>query len=322
MWTIFSYSEIKVPLPPFKSKYVIGIAESEIGQRIMVQIDKKYIKELSIGLRGDIQSVESPNGEINNFAPQLTRQRDDSVMPVALITGGTRGIGRAIAIELAQSGMNIIINNDKNSKDGLEVEDIINKLGGRAKYIQADVSDINQVEKMIEIIINEFGRVDVLVNNAGITIDKMLENMNIDQWDKVLSINLTGSFNCTKTVIKYMQKQGGGKIVNISSIVGENGNIGQSNYSASKGGLISFTKTIAKEYASDGIIINAVAPGFIKTKMIDSVSKGVMRQILGQIPLGRIGLPEEVAKVVRFLASDDANYITGQVFNINGGMYM
>ena len=241
---------------------------------------------------------------------------------VALVTGSSRGIGRAIAIELGKSGIDIVVNNDSNPQEGIEVVNEINKRGQRGIYIQADVSDSNQVEKMIERIVNEFGRIDILVNNAGITRDKMLESMDIDQWNRVIAVNLTGTFNCTKSVIKDMKKQGGGKIINISSISAEIGNIGQSNYSASKGGVISFTKTVAKEYAKDGIIVNAIAPGFIKTKILETIPEKVMQKILSKIPLGRLGKPEEVAKLVRFLVSDDANYISGQVININGGMYM
>ena len=241
---------------------------------------------------------------------------------VALVTGSSRGIGRAIAIELAKNGNNIVVNNDKNHQEGFEVVNEIERLGQRAIYIQADVSDFNQVETMIEKIINEFCRIDIMINNAGITRDKKLVNMDIDQWNRVISVNLTGAFNCTKSVIKYMKKQGGGKIINISSVMGEVGNIGQANYSAAKGGLISFTKTVAKEYARDRIFVNAVAPGFIETKMLETIPENVMQKILAQIPLGRLGKPEEIAKIVCFLASDDANYITGQVININGGFYM
>ena len=241
---------------------------------------------------------------------------------VVLVTGSSRGIGRGIAIELAKTGDSVVINNDRNLQEGFKVVDEINKKGQHAIYIQADVSDHKQVESMVEEIIKKFSRIDVLINNAGITRDKMLENMDKDYWDRVISVNLTGTFNCTKSVIKYMKKQGGGKIINISSVSAETGNIGQSNYSAAKGGIISFTKTIAKEYARNNIIVNAIAPGFIKTKMLETIPEKVIQKILGQIPLGRLGKPEEVAKLVRFLVSDDANYITGQVININGGMYM
>jgi len=244
------------------------------------------------------------------------------VNKVALVTGSSRGIGCAIAIELAKSDIDIVLNNDRNPQEGTEIANEINETGQRAIYIQADVSVPDQVEKMIEKAIDEFGRIDILVNNAGITRDKMLESMDLDQWNRVIAVNLTGTFNCTKSVIKYMKKQGGGKIINISSISAEIGNIGQSNYSASKGGVISFTKTVAKEYARYGIIVNAIAPGFIKTKILETIPEKVMQKVLSIIPLGRLGKPEEVAKLVRFLVSDDANYITGQVINVNGGLYM
>ena len=251
------------------------------------------------------------------------RRKEQKLNKVALVTGSSRGIGRAIAIELAKNGIDIVVNNHENPQEGIEVVDEIkNKIGQRAMYIETDVSNSNQVEEMIERIINKFGRIDILINNAGITRDKMLENMDRDLWNRVISVNLTGTFNCTKSVIKYMKKQGGGKIINISSISAETGNIGQSNYAASKGGIISFTKTVAKEYAKDGIIVNVIAPGFIKTKMLETIPEKVMQKILSQIPLRRIGKPEEVAKLVCFLASDDAEYITGQVININGGAYM
>lgn len=322
VWSLISYSEIKLPLPPYRSDYIVGIAESEEGQRLMVQVAKEYMTEPSIDIIGDIKTIDGPNGEINIFIPNLKRKKEEKVNKVALVTGSSRGIGRAIAIELAKKGIDIIVNNDNDIQEGTEIVNEIKKMGRRAIYIQCDVSDSNQVENMVETIIKEFSRIDILINNAGIVIDKRLENMDIKQWEKVISVNLTGTFNCTRSVIKYMQKQGRGKIINISSIVGETGNIGQSNYSASKGGIISFTKTIAKEYAIDGITVNAVAPGFIKTKMLENIPKEIMQKTLEQIPLGRFGEPEEVAKSVCFLTSNDANYITGQVININGGMYV
>ena len=241
---------------------------------------------------------------------------------VALVTGSSRGIGRAIAIELAKRGIDLVVNDSTNHQEGIDVVNGINKIGQRAIYIQADVSDPNQVEKMIEKTINKFGRIDILINNAGIVMDKKLGNMSIEHWNRVIAVNLTGTFNCTKSAIKYMKEDGRGRIINIASVVGEIGNFGQSNYAASKGGVISFTKTVAKEYAKEGILVNAVAPGFIKTKMLENIPENVMQKFLDQIPLGRLGKPDEVAKLVCFLVSDDANYITGQVININGGMYM
>ena len=248
--------------------------------------------------------------------------KEYSVNKVALVTGSSRGIGRAIALELAKRGFSVVINNDEKPQEKIEVMNEIKKIGQQAIYIQVDVSDPDQVEEMIKKILNDFCRIDILVNNAGVVMDKKLENMSIEQWNRVISVNLTGTFNCTKSVIKYMKEQGEGKIVNIASVVGEIGNFGQSNYAASKGGVIAFTKTVAKEYAKDGILVNAIAPGFINTKILQNIPEKVMQKILDQIPLGRLGAPEEVAKLVCFLASDDANYITGQVININGGVYM
>ena len=247
---------------------------------------------------------------------------DEKPSKVALITGSSRGIGYAIALEFAKRNIDVVINNHEHTLEGEKAADEIKKMGRRALYIQADVSDYQQVEKMVEKIIKEFGKIDILVNNAGITRDKLLENMDADTWNNVLSVNLTGIFNCTKAVIKHMKSQGHGKIINISSVVGITGNIGQANYSASKGGVISFTKTIAKEYARYNININAVAPGFIKTSLLQSIPEKVMEKILKKIMLGRLGNPEEVAKLVYFLSSDDSTYITGEVININGGLNM
>jgi 3-oxoacyl-[acyl-carrier protein] reductase len=247
---------------------------------------------------------------------------DEKPSKVALITGSSRGIGYAIALEFAKREIDVVINNHEHTLEGEKAADEIKRMGRRALYIQADVSDYQQVEIMVEKIIKEFGKIDILVNNAGITRDKLLENMDADAWNSVLSVNLTGIFNCTKAVIKHMKSQGHGKIINISSVVGITGNIGQANYSASKGGVISFTKTIAKEYARYNININAIAPGFINTSLLQSIPEKVMEKILKKIMLGRLGNPEEVAKLVYFLSSDDSTYITGEVININGGLNM
>jgi 3-oxoacyl-[acyl-carrier protein] reductase len=253
---------------------------------------------------------------------ELKKNLDDKLNRVALITGSSRGIGYAIAKEFAKRNIDVVINNHEHPIEGQKVADEIRNMGRRSIYIQADVSNYQQIEEMIEKIIDVFGRIDILVNNAGITRDKLLENMDIEAWNSVISVNLTGIFNCTKSVIRHMKRQGSGKIINISSVVGESGNIGQANYSASKGGVISFTKTIAKEYARDNININAIAPGFIETSLVKSIPEKVMDKIVRKIMLGRLGKPEEVAKLVYFLSSDDANYITGEVININGGLYM
>ncbi|MBI2145812.1 3-oxoacyl-[acyl-carrier-protein] reductase [Candidatus Woesearchaeota archaeon] len=252
----------------------------------------------------------------------MVEETKEETAEVALVTGSLRGIGRAIALELAKNGADIVVNNSKFLPEGEELANEIRKIGRKSTYIPTDISNYQKVEEMVKQIIEEYGKINILINNAGITRDKKLENMGVEMWDQVISTNLTGTFNCTKAVIKQMQKQGGGKIVNISSIVGETGNIGQANYAATKGGIIAFTKTIAKEYAKDKILVNAVAPGFINTKMTETIPPGTIQDIMRQIPLQRFGEPEEVAKLVHFLISDKSNYITGQTFNINGGLFM
>jgi len=325
-WTLLNYSLSNVPLPPYEAGYLIGMVRNEKGEKSIIQIDKKYLHHLSLGLKGEVQEIETLGGKITFFIPDLEenslKKEKEENTPVALITGSLRGIGRAIALELADEGIDIIINNSKNLPEGAELLQEIKHKGRKGLYLPADVSDALQVEAMIGQIVSEFGKIDILINNAGITRDKKLENMDVEMWNQVISTNLTGTFNCTKSVIKQMQKQGGGKIINISSIVGETGNFGQANYSAAKGGMIAFTKTVAKEYARDNILVNAVAPGFIKTKMTEAIPPGVLQSIVKQIPLQRFGEAEEVAKLVSFLVSDKANYITGQTFNVNGGLFM
>ncbi len=239
---------------------------------------------------------------------------------VAIVTGASRGIGRAIAQELAKLGANIVVNYASSSKAAEEVVDTITKAGGKAIALQADVSQAQQVEALVNTAMEKLNRVDILVNNAGITRDTLLLRMKPEDWQAVIDLNLTGVFLCTRAVSKIMLKQRSGRIINITSVAGQMGNPGQANYSAAKAGVIGFTKTIAKEFASRGITVNAVAPGFIAT---DMTSNTKAEEILNYIPLGRYGQPEEVAGMVRFLAADAAAaYITGQVFNVDGGMVM
>ncbi|WP_066423504.1 3-oxoacyl-[acyl-carrier-protein] reductase [Anabaena sp. 4-3] len=239
---------------------------------------------------------------------------------VAIITGASRGIGRAIALELATYGATVVVNYASSSGAADKVVAEITQAGGEAIALQADVSQAEQVDTMINAVIDKFKRVDILVNNAGITRDTLLLRMKPEDWQAVIDLNLTGVFLCTRAVSKIMLKQRSGRIVNITSVAGQMGNPGQANYSAAKAGVIGFTKTVAKELASRGITVNAVAPGFIATDMTKDLQAD---DILKYIPLGRYGQPEEIAGMVRFLAADPAaTYITGQVFNVDGGMVM
>lgn len=241
---------------------------------------------------------------------------------VAFITGATRGIGRAIALELAKEGYNIALNyrTENEALENLKKE--ISGIGVECYPVQGDVSKAEDAERMTKEIIEHFEQIDVLVNNAGITKDKLIQRMKEEEFTDVINVNLVGTFNITKNVIKYMTKKRYGKIINLSSVVGISGNAGQSNYAASKAGIIGFTKSIAKELASRNITANAVAPGFIKTDMTNVLKDEIKEAIESTIPLKRLGTAEDVAKVVKFLASDDSNYITGQVINVDGGMLM
>ncbi|MBE9135824.1 3-oxoacyl-[acyl-carrier-protein] reductase [Nodosilinea sp. LEGE 07088] len=240
---------------------------------------------------------------------------------VALVTGASRGIGRAIAIALAAAGAQVVVNYARSSTAADEVVATITQAGGTAIAMQADVSQADQVDGLISNTIEKFSRVDILVNNAGITRDTLLLRMKPEDWQAVIDLNLTGVFLCTRAVAKLMLKQRSGRVINIASVAGQMGNPGQANYSAAKAGVIGFTKTIAKEMASRGVTVNAVAPGFIETDMTGELPNTA--DILKFIPLGRFGQPEDIAGMVRFLAADPAAaYITGQVFNVDGGMVM
>lgn len=240
----------------------------------------------------------------------------------ALVTGASRGIGRAIALELAKHGANVAVNYAGNEAKAQEVVEEIEQLGKRAIKIQADVSNEENVKSMVKEVIQTFGSVDILVNNAGITKDNLLMRMKVEDFNDVIQTNLTGAFICTKAVTRQMMKQKSGRIINVASIVGVSGNAGQANYTAAKAGVIGLTKTTAKELASRNILVNAVAPGFIATDMTDQLPEEQRAGMLELIPLERLGEPEDVAKAVRFLASDDASYITGQTIHIDGGMVM
>lgn len=238
---------------------------------------------------------------------------------VAFITGARRGIGRAIALKLAQSGADVILL-ARSAPEELAQE--IRALGRRALALALDVSSAEEVDAAVKNAIAEFGKIDILVNNAGIADDGLLVRMKLEQWQRVLDVNLTGAFHCTKACARPMLKNDGGRIINITSVVGQMGNAGQANYAASKAGLIGFTKSIAKELGSRGITVNAIAPGFIETDMTADLKDDAKAQLLQNIPLGALGQSEDIAEAALFLASPGARYITGQVLNVDGGMIM
>lgn len=241
---------------------------------------------------------------------------------VALITGATRGIGKQIALTLAKEGYNIALNYRKENEELTTLKNEIEQNNVKCLTVQGDVSNFEDCENIVKETINEFEKIDVLVNNAGITKDMLLARMKEEDFKQVIDVNLIGTFNMTKNAISYMMKARQGRIINISSVVGVVGNAGQTNYSASKAGIIGFTKSLAKEVASRNILVNAVAPGFIETSMTDVLKEDVKQEIAKNIPLKRMGSAQDVANVVKFLASEDSSYITGQVINIDGGMVM
>jgi 3-oxoacyl-[acyl-carrier protein] reductase len=240
---------------------------------------------------------------------------------VAIVTGAAQGIGRAIAESLAQAGADIVVA-DLDPGRSRDTVVAVEKVGRKALNVKVNVADANETKAMADEVMKEWGKIDILVNNAGITRDGLLLRMKEDDWNLVLQVNVNGTFNCTKAVLQPMTKQRYGRIVNIDSIVGAMGNVGQANYAASKAAVIGFSKTVAREYASRNITVNAVAPGFIDTAMTQGLSADVKDTLQKQIPLGRLGTPADIAAAVRFLVSEDAAYITGHVLHVNGGMLM
>lgn len=241
---------------------------------------------------------------------------------VSLVTGASRGIGRAIALALAEAGSDVVVNYAGRAEAANEVVAAIEAMGRRAMKVQANIGQADEAKAMVEQVISQFGKIDILVNNAGITRDNLLMRMKEEEFDQVIETNLKGVFNCLQAVTRPMMKQRYGRVINISSVVGVLGNPGQTNYVAAKAGVIGLTKSAARELASRGITVNAIAPGFIETEMTDQLPETTREQLMAQIPLARLGKPEDIARAVLFLASEDAAYMTGQTLHVDGGMVM
>jgi acetoacetyl-CoA reductase len=241
---------------------------------------------------------------------------------VALVTGGTRGIGAAITKALTANGASVAAGFSKGKESADKFRADMTEQGAKVSVHQGRVDDAEDCGRVVKEVLDAFGRIDFLVNNAGITIDKTVRKMTVDDWRQVLNVNLSGAFQMTKAVLEHMIERGSGRIVNISSVIGETGNVGQANYAASKAGLFGFTKSLALEMAQRGITVNCVAPGFIETEMVAAIPEAALAKVVEKIPQRRLGKPEEVARVVRFLLEDEASYITGAVYSVNGGLDM
>jgi 3-oxoacyl-(acyl-carrier-protein) reductase len=241
---------------------------------------------------------------------------------VALVTGGTRGIGGAITQALAESGASVAAGYSRGRESAERFQEQMGSNGATVSIHQGRVDDADDCNRVVQEVMDRFGRIDYLVNNAGITVDKTVRKMSNEDWHQVLNVNLSGAFQMTKAVIEHMIERGSGRIVNISSVIGETGNVGQANYAASKAGLFGFTKSLALEMAQRGITVNCVAPGFIETEMVAAIPQAALAKVVEKIPQRRLGRPEEVARVVRFLLEDESSYITGAVYTVNGGLDM
>ncbi len=241
---------------------------------------------------------------------------------VALVTGGTRGIGAAITQALVESGASVAAGYSRGRESAETFARQMSQKGAAVSIHQGRVDDVVDCNRVVKEVMDRFGRIDYLINNAGITVDKTVRKMTVDDWRQVLDVNLSGAFQMTKAVLEHMIERGSGRIINISSVIGETGNVGQANYAASKAGLFGFTKSLALEMAQRGITVNCVAPGFVATEMVAAIPEAALSKVVEKIPQRRLGRPEEVARVVRFLLEDDSSYITGAVYSINGGLDM
>ncbi len=314
VWRLITYTELYTPVPPYKSTYAIGVVEDESGRRAVVRIDRRYFGRLRTGMEGEVVEEWTVFGTLKKFVPR----EEVRVTRVALVTGGARGIGSAIALELARAGFSIAVADLAYDQDAEKTLEAVKSLGVEATFVAMDVSSAESVERGVSEVLSKFGRIDVLVNNAGITRDAYLQRMRPEDWDAVVRVNLTGAFHCSKAVSQHMVRAGGGVIVNISSIVGLVGNIGQANYAATKSGLVGFTYTLAKELAPYGIRVVAIAPGFVKTRMALAVPRSILRDYLKRSPVSRLVEPEEVARLVRHVVENEA--INGIVIPIDLGL--
>lgn len=314
VWKLVTYTELYTPVPPYKSTYAVGLVENEEGVRRVVRIDRKFFGKLKIGMVGEVTESWSIFGNIPSFTPSGVEAIEKKV---ALVTGGARGIGAAISLELAKSGYLIAVADISRDAEAENTIKAVSDAGSKAMFVEMDVSRYESVEEGVKKVVGEFGRIDVLVNNAGITKDSYLQRISPEMWDAVIKVNLTGAYNCSRAVTTYMIKSGGGVIINVSSIVGLVGNIGQANYAASKSGLIGLTYTLAKELAPYGIRVVAIAPGFVKTRMALAVPTPILRDYLRRIPIPRLIEPEEVAKLVRHIVENEA--LNGIVIPIDLG---
>ncbi|MEM0093450.1 MAG: 3-oxoacyl-ACP reductase FabG [Thermofilum sp.] len=313
VWKVRVFSELYTAVEPYKSTYIVAVVENENGERRVVRVSSRYFGRLKPGVEGEIREEWTVFGTVPVFIPRL----EEKLRKVVLVTGGSRGIGAAIALEFAKHGFDVVVADVVQDAETEKTLEALRSFNVNAYFVYMDVSKSESVHKGVEEAVKQAGRIDVLVNNAGVTRDAYLERMREEDWDTVLNINLKGAFLCSKAVLPVMKRIGGGVIVNISSIVGILGNIGQVNYAASKAGMIGLTKTLAKELAPYGIRVVAIAPGFAKTRMALAVPQGILQEYMRRIPIPRLVEPEEIAKLVYHVVENEA--INGIVIPIDLG---